>query len=317
MKKYILCESPSKYILKEANELKNWTQILDPLILQDNREFDEKYDEYLEEYWGKENAEIVKRDLGKAFAQEVTQFGYMEEDNPFIRFLHTNNCERLQWFKDADARYIYLHNAAANGYVREKDMDGKGYFGKKHIIFYREAFSVSEKVFDLYLRILDNFKIDGQPFNNKENLFDQIFFDHGKLRTNYMELVDANKQAFGAKAQLKSDNQSLESIFKAYLTPSFTKDKLFHLVLDSLSLNAYNLGEEKDALLNILSIPQALEKNQADDRQWRRAWNYVQFNNQKLISEFALNIYHDKHKNDTSKDEEIRGLVHAFFNKLG
>lgn len=50
MKKYILCESPSKYILKEANELKNWTQILDPLILQDNREFDEKYDEYLEEY---------------------------------------------------------------------------------------------------------------------------------------------------------------------------------------------------------------------------------------------------------------------------
>ena len=43
MKKYILCESPSKYILKEANEIKNWTQILDPLILQDNREFDEKY----------------------------------------------------------------------------------------------------------------------------------------------------------------------------------------------------------------------------------------------------------------------------------
>lgn len=321
MKKYILNESNKKYFLREDVQARNWTQELKAVATNDSDEFDELYDEYLDEYWGNENREIINR-LGEAFSTELTKFGYTEEENPFVYFLHTNNCARLKWFADGNTRYQYLHNGAANGEIREDDIRGTGFFGPKHLIFFKKAFTVNEKTFDLYLNILDLLKSQSQSNQldkETEAQFTSIFFkdkipDEAHLITDYMTLRNA-WAGFGKIAKEKK-NVGLEMLLN--LWSGRDVNILINLILDSLSFGAdEGAYVAKSDLLHTIGTKQEYSKNADIDKAWIKVSSHFKLRDQKLINDLAVYLY-NQNKKQMSDDikKKIEELVNAFFNSL-
>lgn len=317
MKKYILNESNKKYILKEAVETKNWTELLKQAAVDpDQSKFDELFDRYLEEYWGKENGAIIVQKLGQAFTQEVTNFGYTEEENPFIKFLRSNNCERLHWFNDSNSRYIYLHNAAANGYINEEDLKSGGNFGNEHLIFIREAYSLPEKIFRLFLEIINKFKRQERKFEDQRKDYRRILFDDsGRLRTKEEDIRREEKAVFGENSVVKS-NVSKDYIYDKYISKDLSKDLLFQLVLNRLGLDVDADAEEEALLTYTIGTIPTIHESPTAKKAWKKAWNEVKFKDKKLIKGLANDVYLAHHDEKAPNDAELEEKVNAFFNKL-
>lgn len=321
MKKYFLNESNKKYFLREDVQARDWTQELKAVATNDSSEFDELYDEYLDEYWGNENREIINR-LGEALSTELTKFGYTEEENPFVYFLHTNNCARLKWFADATTRYQYLHNGAANGEIREDDIRGTGFFGLKHLIFFKKAFTVNEKTFDLYLNILDILKSQSQSSSldkETEVQFTSIFFkdkilDEAHLITDYMTL----RNAWAGFGKIAKEKKSVGLEMLLNLWRGRDVNILMNLILDSLSFGAdESTYIAKSELLKEIGTKQEYSKNADIDKAWIKVSSHFKLKDQNLLNDLSVYLY-NQNKNQMSDDikKKIEDLVNAFFNSL-
>ena len=130
--------------------------------------------------FGEANVDQIRKiNLGtNAFASECLEFGFNENENPFIYFLKHNGAilKALDQFS-----YGALHNAFARGYVDSADLRGNGDLGTNSVIFSPSLYR------DNYENLLEYLRLQDEALK---------YFKSGKFITNTLKQRYTNQNDF-------------------------------------------------------------------------------------------------------------------------
>lgn len=130
--------------------------------------------------FGEANVDQIRKiNLGtNAFASECLEFGFNENENPFIYFLKHNGTilKTLDQFS-----YGALHNAFARGYVDSADLRGNGDLGTNSVIFSPSLYR------DNYENLLEYLRLQDEALK---------YFKSGKFITNTLKQRYTNQNDF-------------------------------------------------------------------------------------------------------------------------
>lgn len=160
---------------------------------------------YYEAVWGK-NAAFI-RSL-TPFVEEILNFGFTEDKNPFIQYLNLILKKGQKLTKEA---YTYIHNGYVKNLLTIKDLRGQGSFEEEHLIFQPGFTSLTLHGLD-YLEaqktIIQNENNFGVANPNIKNILFNILSYNGNVK-------DLNSD-FSGNLQTLRNIKEVENIIKEY-----------------------------------------------------------------------------------------------------